>query len=466
MNAAEPRYHTERNRSRKTLGPKLGVLSKAMGLPLMPWQQRAADVLLEVDDNGRYHYKTAVITVPRQAGKTTMTLLIALHRLLTTPNGKTWYTAQTGQAARERFITDLVPPASKLLGHAIQVKRGAGDTRMTFPVVGGQLRPHPPNDEYLHGEQSDLNLIDEPWAYTESQGDALVQAFLPTQNTRPNAQTIYLSTMGDAGSTWWHRIVDDARAGQDRTAVFDWGLPEAGDPDDVDAVIAAHPAVGHTIGPDVIRAAHTAMKPAEFARAYANIRTSTRVSVFAPDVIARAVTEDATMTAGADVAFGVAVAWDRSRTVIAAAGKDTHGDPVAEIVDARPGTAWAAERLAALNDRHRPVRIMVDARSPASTIAADPTLTDLITIPDARSVAAGTAEFLDRMAAGTIRIRWDAEVPRAFDALVLRTVGELGQMLDRKHSTGSIAHVEAVMLATAGLMQSPPPAAAPMIVSL
>lgn len=462
----EPRYHTERNRARRSLGPKLGKLSAAMGKPLMPWQQMAADVLLELDDDGRFYYNRGVITVPRQSGKTTMTLALGLHRMLTTPEGKVWYTAQTGQAARERFITDLVPSAQPLLGTAVVVKRGAGDTRMMFPAIGSQLRPHPPNDEYLHGEQSDLNLIDEPWALSEVKGAALIQAFLPTQNTRPDPQTVWLSTMGDASSTFWHSIVDQARTGTDpRTAVFDWGLPESADPTDIDAVIDAHPAVGHTIRPKVIRQAAAAMSPSEFARAYANIRTATSRAVFDAEQIKRVLTDDHSMAAGCEVAFGVAVSWDRSRAVICAAGTATDGTPVIEVVEARPGSGWVAERLRQLAEHH-PTAIMVDARSPASTIAADPSLDGVITTPDSRAVSAGTAAYLDHVSAGTIRLRWDAELATAFDVLALRVVGDLGQMIDRKHSAGSVAHIEAGMLALAGLQQSPAPAPPPMIWSM
>lgn len=464
---AVPRFHTPRDPSRRSLGPKLGKLAGALGMSLMPWQQAAADVMLELDDNGRFHYKTVFVTVPRQSGKTALVLMLAVHRMLTTPHGKIWYTAQSGQIARERFTKDLVPPAVQLLGGNVRVKYGAGDTRMEFPAIGSQIRPHPPTADSLHSEQSDLNIIDEPWTFTETQGDALVQAFIPTQNTRPNAQTVYLSTMGDAASTWWHSLIDDARAGTDPTAcLFDWGVPEGEDGTDPDNIVRCHPAVGFTTEADVVRTSSMKMKPAERARAYANIRTATRASVFSSDIVARVVTEDATMTAGTDVSFGVAVSWDRSTAVIAAAGCDSAGAPVAEIIDARPGTGWVADRLTELNAKHCPLTTLVDARSPASVIATDPALIDVITVPDSRAVASGTAEFLSRVTAATCRIRWDADIPRAFDVLALRTVGDLGQMLDRRRSAGSIAHIEAVMLAMTGLLQAPAPAPKPRIVTL
>lgn len=464
---AKPRFHTPRNPNNRTLGGKAARLAAALGKPYMPWQRMAADVALEVDSNGRFVYHDVVITVPRQSGKTTATLSLGLHRTMTTPGGKVWYTAQSGQAARERFLQELAPDVQRHLPGLFDLKRGAGDTRLIMPSIGSQFRPHPPTDKYLHGEQSDLNLIDEPWAYTQTQGAALMQALVPTQNTRPNAQTMFLSTMGDASSVWWHDIVDAARE-QDkaRTCIIDWGLDESVDATDVDAVIAAHPAVGYTIEPQAILDAYESMAPSEFARAYANQRTSTRTAVFDADTLARVLTDSQTIAADSPVVFGVAVAWDRRHTVIAAAGYSDTGAPVAEIVEVRPGTHWAVERLAVLDHDHAPRAIMLDAHSPAAVLATDPALDELVTSPTPRQVAAGTANFLDSVADASLTIRPDAGVSAAFDVLTLREVGDLGQMMDRKRSPGSIAHLEAIQLALTGLVQTPEPAAPPTIWTL
>lgn len=453
---AQPRYHTPRNPNNRTLGGKAARLAAALGKPYMPWQRRAADVALEVDHNGRFVYHNVIITVPRQSGKTTETLSLGLHRTMTTPGGKVWYTAQSGQAARERFLQELAPDVQRHLPGLFDLKRGAGDTRLIMPAIGSQFRPHPPTDKYLHGEQSDLNLIDEPWAYSQAQGAALMQAVVPTQNTRPNAQTMMLSTMGDASSVWWHDIVDKARAMDNpRTCIIDYGLDESIDGSDLDAVIASHPAVGYTIEPQAIIDAHASMAPAEFARAYANQRTATRTAVFNAETLAAVIADKATIADDSPVVLGVAVSWDRSKTVIAAAGHSSTGAPVCEIIDTRPGTNWAVERVIELNQRHAPRAIVLDAHSPAAVLATDPLLEELITSPTPRQLAAGTSQFLDSVSDGSLTIRPDSGVSAAFDVLTLRNVGDLGQMLDRRHSPGSIAHIEAILLALTGLTQSP-----------
>lgn len=461
---AKPRFHTPRNPNNRTLGGKAARVAAALRKPYMPWQRMAADVALEVDERGRFVYHDVIISVPRQAGKTTSTLTLGLHRTMTTPGGKIWYTAQTGQAARERFLQELAPDVQRHMPGLFDLKRGAGDTRLIMPATGAQFRPHPPTDKYLHGEQSDLNLIDEPWAYTQVRGAALMQAVVPTQNTRPNAQTIMLSTMGDAGSVWWHDIVDKAREmTSPRTCIIDWGLDESIDATDIEAVIASHPAVGYTIEPQAIYDAAESMPPAEFARAYANQRTATRTAVFDSETIAAVLNDSATIAPDSPVVFGVAVSWDRRHTVIAAAGHSESGAPVAEIVDVRPGTSWAIERIQQLEEKHHPQAIMLDAHSPAAVLATDPHLESIITTPTPRELSAGTSNFLDSITGATLTIRPDSGVAKAFDALTLRTVGDLGQMLDRRRSPGSIAHIEAILLALTGLVQTPELAPPPTI---
>ena len=283
-----------------------------------------------------------------------------------------------------------------------------------------------------------------------------MQALVPTQNTRPNAQTMMLSTMGDASSVWWHDIVDKARAMDNpRTCIIDYGLDESIDGSDLDAVIASHPAVGYTIEPQAIIDAHASMAPAEFARAYANQRTATRTAVFNAETLAAVIADKATIADDSPVVLGVAVSWDRSKTVIAAAGHSSTGAPVCEIIDTRPGTNWAVERVIELNQRHAPRAIVLDAHSPAAVLATDPLLEELITSPTPRQLAAGTSHFLDSVSDGSLTIRPDSGVSAAFDVLTLRNVGDLGQMLDRRHSPGSIAHIEAILLALTGLTQSP-----------
>ena len=68
----KPRYATPRNLARPTDGGKEARIAEALGTPFLPWQRMVSDVFGEIDpDTGTYYYDTLVLTVQRQAGKTT-----------------------------------------------------------------------------------------------------------------------------------------------------------------------------------------------------------------------------------------------------------------------------------------------------------------------------------------------------------------------------------------------------------
>ena len=117
-----PRFGTPRDLSRVTLGHEVGEVARRLRKPLMPWQQHAVDVALEVDpDTGELFYEEVVISVPRQSGKTTLLLALmiwrCLHmcRRLGTPQTVT-YLAQSGKMARRKLEREFIPLLRKATG--------------------------------------------------------------------------------------------------------------------------------------------------------------------------------------------------------------------------------------------------------------------------------------------------------------------------------------------------------------
>ena len=78
----------------------------------MPWQRHVADVVMELLPDGTLCYDRVVVTVPRQAGKSTLLLAILTHRCQADlPGGRldvgpqkqtVVYTAQTRNDARKK----------------------------------------------------------------------------------------------------------------------------------------------------------------------------------------------------------------------------------------------------------------------------------------------------------------------------------------------------------------------------
>lgn len=452
---ATPRFHTERTPGRPSYGPAIDRTSAGLGRPLMPWQRRAADVIGEILPDGKFAYPLVIVSVPRQAGKTAFTLATAFHRGLVLRNGRIWFTAQTGMHARDSFLEMGRPAKLSAFGPIFDLKRGAGDTRIEFAHNLSQLRPHPPTEDSLHGKQSDLNLIDEAWSFGPAEADALMAAITPTQATRPQRQTIILSTRGTAASTWFHGLIERARE-DPSICLIDYGIGPDDDAADLDVIAAAHPAYGLTVDMDALRAAQQQLSPGEFARAYGNRETGSAELIW-PIESWRAVQTVEPIPADATVCFAAAVSIDRTETAISAATV-IDGVPYAEVVDVLPGTDHA-DRLAALDRAHAHGGMWIDRGGPSVTLAdAADRLGISIEDADSRTVSAAAGNLYDRVLAGTVRVRPHPALDSAVSAAARRGLGDGAFAFGRRASSGSIAALESLALAAhaAGLKQPMP----------
>ena len=409
----------------------------------MPWQQYVADVAGEVDEDGNLRYPLVVITVPRQSGKTTMMLATLIARALRSNRAKVWHTAQTGAEAANKFLELAGIMETSPLGPYVKIRRAQGSWGATFSN-GSTLKPHPPTEASLHGEQSDLNLIDEAWSFDQVKGMAIIQAITPTQATRPGAQTVITSTAGTADSIWFRSYVERGRAGSEGIAYFEWSIPDDVDPTDLEAVAAHHPAVGHTINMKALEAAAAQMTPGEFARAYGNRWSESKELVFPADAWLRARTEIA-IPDDARVAFGAAVSVDRKSAAICAAAI-VGGIPVVELIEFRPGTEWVGPRLKELNAKHRS-DVCVDRYGPSGTVADFLDLNKVKVLPLAsRDLTAACGEVHDRVMQGRILFRPHQSMDDAVKHATKRPVGDAWAWA-RRGTEVSIAPLEAATLA-------------------
>ncbi len=454
----QPRFVTEWPDPDEGAGKAILKVMGYLGYEPMPWQKLAAHVIGARREDGRPRWPFIVITVPRQSGKTTICSAVQLHKALALPNAKVWYTCDTGQKARQKWL-ELVdgvnnspfrPPFTKIL-------KSNGSEAIKIPQLRSQIRPHPPTEDSLHSEQSDLNIIDEGWSFEEFEAAALMQAITPTQATRPHRQTIIISTMGSAESTWFHGLVDQGYAGDDGVFLLDYGIPFDSDPSDLDNVAAHHPAFSHTIDLDSLEAALAQLGPSGFARAYGNVRTGARETLFPASVLALAQTKTE-IPADADVHIGAAIDMDRTETAIAAAAM-VDGMPLIEILDVRPGSSWAPAMLKRYRDNAKTAPV-IDKIGPSSTLYAEADRAQMKPIAiGARDLTTASAEIYDRLMftdedgkpAPRIRFRPDPALDLAFQIVDRRHLGD-SWTWSRKKSSGSVAALEAATLALHGLL--------------
>jgi hypothetical protein len=309
--------------------------------------------------------------------------------------------------------------------------------------------------------QSDLVILDEAWKHDAVRGAELMQAIGPTQATRPGAQVVVVSTAGTADSTWLRPLVDRGRGGDPAVTYLEWGIGDDVDPMDLDAVAAAHPAIGRTIDRQFLvdQAGIMAATPGEFARAYGN-RWTTTLEQLIPAVSWAAIRHrDGTPADGVAPVLGADVAVDRSAAAVVACWPDTEGTPTLEVVTYGPGTDWVAPRLLELHTAHGSPVVLDGGTGPASTVVDQlrhrEQLPDWVRAVTPREYTTACAQLLDAITDRTIAHRGDPALDAAVGAAARRTVGE-GWAWSRRLPTTDVSPLVAGTLALYGDRHRPP----------
>ena len=79
----------------------------------MPWQRDFLDIIGEIDpETGLLWYRTVILILPRQGGKTTLLRGKIAHRGITQAGAQMLYTAQDRNKARQRLEETIYNPLS------------------------------------------------------------------------------------------------------------------------------------------------------------------------------------------------------------------------------------------------------------------------------------------------------------------------------------------------------------------
>lgn len=456
----KPRFSTPRT-NRRTLGPQVGKIAAALGTPLMPWQQHVVDVAMEVDENDRLVYREIVLTVPRQSGKSTLLLAIAIHRALAFAERQNiTYAAQSGVMARDKMLDEWAPTLERSpVAPLVDVRRTNGHEAFLFEN-GSKWDLTANTATSGHGATLDLAFIDEAFAQVDNR---LEQAFKPAMVTRDQPQLWIVSTAGTAESTYLKGKVDNGREMAQRyatqgVAYFEWSSSSGDDPGSVETWQACMPALGHTITLDAIASDYASMELGEFLRAYLNRWLLGR----ADPVIAAtdwSTCFDQASKAEDPVALAVDVTPDRAYSAIGVAGDVVHGDAEhVEVVEHRSGTSWVVPRMVELAERHRPSIVVLDAAGPAGSLL-EPLQTALeplgveVRVISTREATQACGAFYDAAKEHALRHIGQSVLTAAVDGADRRAVGD-AWLWSRKSSSVDISPLVAVTLALWGHAQT------------
>lgn len=486
---AEPRFHTPRS-TRDTRGPQVALIARRKGKPLMPWQVDAVDVAREVDPaTGENWYDTVLVTVQRQSGKTFLIGNLADQVCMTRRGARTWFTQQTGKHAstwmREEHFLSLAE-AAPLLGAEgtaacrYTLSRRAGTEGVAWKHTGGTFYAFPPNRDAMHSKQSDATFVDEAWAFDAEQGAELRQAIRPTMNTRPGAQLYIVSAAGDANSAYLEEYLARARLlvndPTSRIAIVDYGLRDDEDPEDLDVILRRHPAYGYTITRHAIEAARTefATDPGGWARAYANIPTKARDSLWPDNVWTECGQGLAPVPERYGVAFDVTPLGDSA--AVAAGWRDHRHHSTGQLVETfGNGQLRELPELLIQLASSRRAPIDYDPRSPGvldvvdavAKILAQPEsrrlrdLVELRAVPTA-NYAAACVSLSKAVFAREFHHAHQAELTEATQNATTSSALDGGFCWARKRSTGSIDALVAVTLAVRAFDTLPAPKRKPV----
>lgn len=386
----------------------------------MPWQQYIADVSQEVNpETGLLQYRTVVITVPRQSGKTTLLLAKMVHRALAYGRQTILYTAQTQKAARLKWEEEHVRILNESPFRSMYtVRYGMGSEQIKWRN-GSRHALTAPTEKAGHGDVVDLGVIDEAFSSTDNRVE---QAMRPAMITRPQPQLYVVSTAGTAHSAYLRSKVTVGRMkvedpGPNNTyAYFEWSAAIADDPSDPKTWWRCMPALGHTITEEAIQSNYEDMELREFRRAFLNQWVDEMPNQWM-------VIEEEAWNNVADlaskipmhnpVAFGLDITPDRSFGCIAVAGRRMDGRLHVEIprnqdqiLDHRPGTNWMVPRMIDLYKRWNPCAVVIQDSSPAGTLIPELQAAGIDVLkPNSSEYAASCGRIYDAVYANPSEIR-------------------------------------------------------------
>lgn len=363
-----PRWATPRNPDRPSFGPAVAKIAELMKRPLMPWQRLVVDVALEVDpDTGEWIYDNVTITVPRQAGKTTLMRPVILHRMGRLEDARVFMAAQSRDKARSRWMDLTNDVKRSILWRDVHRKIGNMNEELRWKPNDSTVVPIAPNGDGMHGETPDLLAIDELWWYTADRAKLLQAAYVPGFLTK-SAQAWKYSTAGTAKSWWLNTARATGRAAVEAgvtagTAYFEWSLPDTigGVAIDelaadklVQACIDAHPST--MVRPASVWSAWTDLADRqEFIRAYANRTAEDADEMW--QAIPKHVWESGIslrkIPADVPVALGFECHEDALESSVFAAWRDPQGQMLTELLATRPGTQWVAGFVTAKRERNK-----------------------------------------------------------------------------------------------------------------
>lgn len=258
LGSREPRLFTKENRP---LTPKtsrgfelIDFARLVLREPLLPWQEELAIRALELNQDGTYRYRTVLVLVARQNGKTHFLRTLTLWRLYMDGVKLVLGVAQDLSIAREVW-TECIATIKSVPDLSVDfAKHSARNGDEWFALSSGaRYKIAAANRSAGRGLSVDQLNMDE---IREQRSWDAWSALSKTTMARPYAQTWAISNAGDAQSVVVNHLRSAALSGSDPSiGIFEWSAEDGCALDDPKQWAYANPGLGHTISEQAIRSA-------------------------------------------------------------------------------------------------------------------------------------------------------------------------------------------------------------------
>jgi len=410
------------------------------GKPLDPWQQDAVDLILGVDADGEWVCFEYVEMCTRQNGKGAILEARALIGFLLLGEALIMWSAHEYKTAMEAFrrMRTLIRRLGTVVndnlvlvdGIYIKINNTHGDEGFERLDNEQRIRFVARSKDSGRGFTGDLNIIDETYAYTVDQQDALG----PTMLATANPQFIYTSTpplTAESGEVLYSLreraeamiesgVVDDALGYRDWGMDHDLDKFEEIDFDDPDNYRATNPALcTGRVTIKKIRKLRKMLGARGFARECFGLWPKRRQGGGAIDPKVWAAMLDPESKRDGDIALGVDIEPSRGYAAIGLYG--TRADELGhvQILDYRAGTDWIVARLVELREVLDPVAIGM-GRGTYKSLAIDLTEAGLTVPDDPAEPARGDLAVLDY-------VEMSAATSEMIDAITVKSFRHKGQ---------------------------------------
>jgi hypothetical protein len=357
-----------------TFGPEARDLAARAGLKLDPWQCNAIDLLLACKADGKWACFEYAELVARQNGKGAILEARVLAGFLLLGEQLILWSAHEYKTAMEAFrrFRTLLRRLGKQVGNnenlieydGIRIKISNTNGEESFERLDTEARVKfvARSKGSGRGFSGDLVIIDEAFAYTLLQQEAL----MPTMRARRNPQIIYTSSPpldGDTGEPMFMLRKRADAGGDDSLGYRDWGAEgdldhlEKIDLDDRALWKATNPAYGIRVTEQATLRDRRGMSDRGFAREILGVWPRQTQGNVVIDPALWAVLADPNSRRTGGIALGIDLSPLRDYGAIVVYGLREDGLGHAQLADYRPGSKWVIPRLVELREALEPVAV-------------------------------------------------------------------------------------------------------------